>query len=128
MELQARSGEPLDTPAFNQVALHHAIAAIIPKEGHTPVKIPAPLAADEAALGRAGMTEPYAYYFGLSVATRVFNLINSAGSLSNLLAHLSSDRALLVRSIYRDLNLRKHIGHWWTEEAWQKPKGKDEKQ
>lgn len=121
-ELQARSGEPLDTSAFNQVALHHAIAAIIPKEGHAPVKVPAPLAADEAALGRAGMTEPYVHYFGLSVATQVFNLIHSAGSPNNLLAHLSADRALLVRSIYRDLNLRKHTGHWWTEEYWQKPK------
>lgn len=126
-ELQERSGEPLDTSAFNQVALHHAIATIIPKEGHEPVKIPAPLAAEAAALERAGMTESYADYFGLSVAMRVFGLINSAGSPDNLLGHLSADRALLVRSIYRDLNLRKHIGHWWTEAGWQKPKaGSDE--
>ena len=98
-ELQQRSGEPLDTSAFNQVALHHAIAAIIPKEGHAAVKTPAPLAAEAAALERAGMTKPYADYFGMSVATRVFNLINSAGSPDNLLGHLSADRALLVRSI-----------------------------
>jgi hypothetical protein len=127
-ELQERSGEPLDTSAFNQVALHHAIATIIPKEGHQPVKVPARLAADAAALQRAGMTDPYADYFGMSVATQVFNLVNRAGSPDNLLGHLSGDRAMLVRSIYRDLNLRKLIGHWWAEETWQKPKAEGEAQ
>lgn len=120
-ELQQRSGEPLDKCAFNQVALHRAIATIIPRDGHQPIKTPAPLAAEAAALERAGMTEPYAEFFGMSVATRVFNLINSAGSPDNLLSHLSADRALLVRSIYRDLQLRKHLGHLWTEAAWDKP-------
>jgi hypothetical protein len=124
-ELQQRSGEPLDVSAFNQVALHHAIAAIIPRDGHAPVKIPAPLSAEAEALKQAGMTEPYADYFGMSVAMRVFNLINSAGSPDNLLGHLSADRALLVRSIYRDLKLRKHLGHLWTEGAWEKPAPKE---